>query len=132
MSGILARIKPAYSIALNTVYKYSYRMQVEIHPLRRNGFRIPNREHGRGEPLRGTLVIEACWLTETQKRRAAILYRHGTHSAAKEHIIAKLFEPEIKMLAGARFVLTGWELVEWKEQGRQIVMQEWPCLVLNV
>jgi hypothetical protein len=121
----------SYSIATIAVCKYSIAMQVEIQPLRINGFKMPTRSHGADTLLRGELIIGHHWLSKSQTRLAAQLRKPGVSISGDEYLLAVLYEPQIKGWRGAGFGLTGWEILDWKSDGRQIVLQEWACWILG-
>lgn len=118
----------SYSIAAYAVYKYSYKMHVFVTPLRRNGFRIPARDLGSSE-ISGDLVIQERAISPTQARKAAEVRTHGSQLASGDQLLAVLFDPEIRCWHGATFKLNGWEVIDWKGEGRQLVVQEWACRI---
>ena len=120
--------KHPYSIAPLAVYKYSYRMRVFVTPLRRNGFRIPARDLGSSE-LSGDLVIQERAISSTQSRKAAEVRKYGSQLSSSDQVLAVLFDPEIRCWRGATFKLNGWEVIDWKGEGRQLVVQEWACRI---
>lgn len=115
----------AYSIACTTVQKYSARMQVTVTLLRRNGFRIQtdNRQ------VSGQLVIAERRVRDGMLRLAAEIQTPGPMLGDGPSIIALLFDPTIRNWRGASFKLNGWEIIDWKGEGRQLVVQEWACTI---
>jgi len=46
-----------------------------------------------------------------------------------DDVLAVLFDPEIRSWRGGTFKLNGWEIIDWKREGRQLVIQEWACRI---
>lgn len=107
------------------VYKYSGRMRVSITQLRHNGFRKSTENH----ELSGQLIIQQRHIGQGAKRLAAELYRPSTTLVSGDQALAVLFDPEIRSWHGATFKLNGWEIIDWKGDGRQLVIQEWACRI---
>lgn len=103
-------------------------MFVVVTPLRKNGFRTPARDLA-GCDISGDLVIGQRWITSTQSRLAAEIRKHGSQASGDDEILAVLFDPAIRSWRGANFKLNGWEIREWKGEGRQLVVQEWACRI---
>ncbi len=99
-------------------------MQVVAYPRRRSGFMIPVREQRSRSPVAGHLVIGDYWITQAKARPAAVIWRDPSSSTA-EDVQAILFDPVIKSLRGSAMVLSGWEIIDWRLGGRQVVVQEW-------
>lgn len=110
------------------VYAYSARMLVVVTPLRKNGFRIPSRDLGSCE-IAGDLIVQERRISETQSRTAAEIRKKGIQIANDDQVLAVLFDPEIRSWRGATFKLNGWEVIDWKGNGRQLVVQEWACRI---
>ena len=104
-------------------------MRVAVTPLRKHGFRIPNRDLSANVELIGELLILNRWVSNTKTRLAAELRKGGSTVSGDSNLLAVLYEPVIKGWMGANFNLTGWEILDWKEEGRQIVVQEWACRI---
>jgi hypothetical protein len=115
----------AYSIAHETVQKYSARMQVTVTLLRRNGFRIQTDNL----QVSGQLVIAERRVRDGMLRLAAEIQTPGPMLGDGPSIIALLFDPTIRNWRGANFKLNGWEIIDWKGEGRQLVIQEWACTI---
>ena len=100
-------------------------MRVTITQLRHNGFRVKteNRE------LSGQLFIHDRHVGESMKRLAAELHGLNSVAGSGDQVLAVLFDPEIRSWHGAMFKLNGWEIVDWKGDGRQLVIQEWACRI---
>ena len=105
---------------------YSYRMKVAMYPRRRAGFKIPDREWRLGEPVRGYLSIADRWITKTQTRLSASIAPDPSKVGGKD-ALAVIYDPQVKSLRGSVLVIAGWELIDWKNDGRQFVLQEWVC-----
>lgn len=103
-------------------------MLVVVTPLRKNGFRIPARDLAECD-ISGDLVIGQRWVTSTQSRLAAEIRKHGSQLPGEDQILMVLFDPEIRSWRGSTFKLNGWEVLEWKDEGRQLVLQEWACQI---
>lgn len=106
-------------------------MQVEITPLRKNGFKLSGKANQSHTQIHGNLTIGPRWVSSTQTRLAAELRCLGSVLQGDESLIAVIYEPQIKGWRGSGFNLTGWEIVDWKGDGRQIVMQEWACTIIG-
>jgi len=105
---------------------YSYRVHVEVYPLRRNGFKIPDRDQRTGQPMRGHLAIGNHWITQTKTKLAATI-RREPGCTSPDAVLGVLFDPVVKSLEGHVLLISGWELIDWKGDGRQAVVQEWVC-----
>jgi len=100
-------------------------MKVTVTLLRRNGFRIQtdNRQ------VSGQLVIAERRVRDGMLRLAAEIQTPGPMLGDGPSIIALLFDPTIRNWRGASFKLNGWEIIDWKGEGRQLVVQEWACTI---
>lgn len=107
------------------VYKYSYQMRITITKLRHNGFRKKPENH----ELSGRLIIHERHVGESVKRLAAELRGLNSMMGGGDQVLAVLFDPQIRCWRGATFKLNGWEIIEWKGEGRQLVVQEWACRI---
>lgn len=100
-------------------------MLVTVTLLRQNGFRL-NKEN---RELSGQLVIHERRISETASRLAAELHGPSAMKSNHDQVLAVLFDPEIRSWLGSTFKLNGWEIIEWKSEGRQLVVQEWACRI---
>jgi len=100
-------------------------MRITVTLLRENGFRVKTR----ARELTGQLVIEECRIREGMVRLAAEIKEPGASLGEGGRTLAVLFDPEIRCWHGATFKLNGWEIIDWKGDGRQLVIQEWACRV---
>lgn len=100
-------------------------MKVTATLLRRNGFRIQkdNRQ------IAGELVIAERRIRDGMLRLAAEIQAPGAMLGDGPRVLAILFDPEIRAWRGASLKLNGWEIIEWKGEGRQLVVQEWACSI---
>lgn len=100
-------------------------MHITATLLRQNGFRL-NKEN---REISGQLIIHERRITETAIRLAAELHGPAAMKANDERVLAVLFDPEIRSWQGSTFKLNGWEIIDWKGEGRQLVVQEWACRI---
>ena len=100
-------------------------MQITATLLHRNGFRVQSGH----QIITGELVIQERRIREGMNRLAAEILAPGAMLGKGAHTIAVLFDPEIRCWHGATFKLNGWEIIDWKGDGRQLVVQEWACRV---
>ncbi len=107
------------------VYKYSYRMRVTITQLRHNGFRKSLENH----EFSGQLIIQERHVGQGAKRLAAEVHGASSMLGSGDQVLAVLFDPVIRSWHGATFKLNGWEIINWKGDGRQLVIQEWSCRI---
>lgn len=104
-------------------------MQIKATPLRHNGFKLSFKDASAREPLSGELIIHQRWVSETKTRLAAEIRKAGSVIEDEANLVALLYEPKVSHLQGAMFRLTGWEIINWKTEGRQLVVQEWACTI---
>lgn len=100
-------------------------MQITATLLRRNGFRVQSGN----QLITGELVIGERRIREGMMRLAAEIQAPGAMLGNGAQTLAILYDPEIRCWRGATFKLNGWEIVEWKGEGRQLVVQEWACRI---
>ena len=100
-------------------------MRVSITQLRHNGFRKSTGNH----ELSGHLIIQERHVGQGVKRLAAELHELNSITCSGDQVLAVLFDPEIRSWHGATFKLNGWEIIDWKGDGRQLVIQEWACRI---
>lgn len=100
-------------------------MHVTVALLRENGFRVKSRHR----ELTGQFVIHERLIREGQKRRVAELQAPGALLGNGAVTLATLYDPEIRLWTGATFKLNGWEIINWKGDGLQLVVQEWACRI---
>lgn len=77
----------------------------------------------------GQLAIAERRIREGMLRLAAEIQEPGPMLGDGPRILALLFEPEIRAWRGSSFKLNGWEIIDWKGEGRQLVVQEWACTI---
>lgn len=117
--------RTTYSIAPSTVCNYSYPMRITITLLRQNGFRVSTEYR----ELSGQLFIHERHVSQSATRLAAELHGPSSMMGKGENLLAVLFDPKIRSWQGATFKLNGWEIIDWKGDGRQLVVQEWACRI---
>lgn len=100
-------------------------MQITATLLRHNGFRIQTGN----QQISGQLVIEERRIRDGMLRLAAEIQAPGAMLGNGARVLAVLFDPQIRVWRGAGFKLNGWEIIEWKGEGRQLVVQEWACCI---
>lgn len=100
-------------------------MHITVTMLRRGGFRIRSDY----QEITGNLVIEERRVREGMTRLAAEIQTPGAMLGSGPHTAAVLFDPQIRCWRGATFKLNGWEILDWKGEGRQLVVQEWACRI---
>ena len=100
-------------------------MKVTATLLRRNGFRIQKDN----QQIAGELVIAKRRIRDDVLRLAAEIQAPSAMLGDGPRVLAVLFDPEIRAWRGANFKLNGWEIIEWKGEGRQLVVQEWACCI---
>lgn len=100
-------------------------MHITATLLRQNGFRL-NKEN---RQISGQLIVHERRISETASRLAAELHGPSAMKASDEQVLALLFDPEIRSWHGTTFKLNGWEIIDWKGEGRQLVVQEWACRI---
>ena len=100
-------------------------MRITATLLRQNGFRVQSGN----QTITGELVIEQRRIREGMMRQAAEIQEPGAMLGNGALTLAMLYDPEIRCWRGATFKLNGWEIIDWKGDGRQLVVQEWACRV---
>lgn len=104
-------------------------MFISVTPLRKNGFRREQRDLRTDAQICGDFCILDRRISATQTRKAAELRKRGVVNADDSNLLAVLYEPQLKSWRGGTFNLTGWEIIDWLDTGRQIVIQEWACRI---
>jgi len=102
-------------------------MIADVYTVRQAGILIPERDSRGQVPLHGNLCLQTHWISETRSKPALIL--HETSNVTAAAIKAILFEPKLVHMGDAWMRFQGWEVLEQPGQGRQIVLQEWRCLL---
>ena len=101
-------------------------MRVELHIVRRYGIKLPDREADGMEPLRRDLRLCQRWVSPTKTLPALELTANGITNG--NGLLAVLYEPKIVALGSNWMRFSGYEVHLLGDQ-KQLVMQDWRCLV---
>lgn len=102
-------------------------MKVELHLIRRNGIKLPEREAAGIPPLVGELKLCQRWVSATRTLPALELSAVGIHNGSG--LLSVLYEPRLVILRSCWLRFTGYEVLAFGDQ-KQLVIQEWRCCIV--
>jgi hypothetical protein len=102
-------------------------MIVNVYKVREAGFKIPSREADCQHPMKGALRLERLWVSDTRTKRALVLRK--VSDVTSNGLISVLYEPDMTALGDSWMRFKGWEILEYLGRGRQLVVQEWRCVL---
>lgn len=99
-------------------------MRVELHLVRRNGIKLPEREADGMPPLVGEMKLCERWVSATRTLPALELIAVGTNNGSG--LLSVLYEPRLVGLGSCWLRFTGYEVLAVGDQ-KQLVVQDWRC-----
>lgn len=102
-------------------------MKVELHLIRRNGIKLPEREAAGIPPLMGELELCQRWVSATRTLPALELTAAGISNGSG--LLSVLYEPRLVSLGSCWLRFTGYEVLAFSDQ-KQLVIQEWRCCIV--
>lgn len=101
-------------------------MHAEVHFVRRQGIKIPERDSRGISPLKGTLTLGHRWVSDTKTLPALEL--HESSPGSERGLLAILFEPRLTSMHSNWMRFNGYEVLQIGD-ARQLVIQEWRCYI---
>lgn len=102
-------------------------MKVELHLVRRNGIKLPEREADGTLPLVGELKLCQRWVSATRTLPALELTAVGIQNGGG--LLSVLYEPRLVGLVSCWLRFAGYEVLVFGDQ-KQLVVQEWRCCTI--